>query len=82
MNPNWMIAAGLIVISGAIFIALRVSRAHQVITAAIHHTDPPRIETQPGRDTDLLLDAYLIYHGPDALDRLLDAIDQHKKETP
>jgi hypothetical protein len=50
MNPNWAIAAGLIVISGAIFIALRVSRAHQVI-AAILHTD-----------------------------RLLDAIDQHRKE--
>jgi hypothetical protein len=82
MNPNWAIAAGLIVISGAIFIALHVSRAHQVIAVAIRHTDPPRIETKPGKDTDLLLDAYLVYHGPDALDRLLDAIDQTRKETP
>lgn len=81
MNPNWAIAAGLVAISGAIFIALRVSRAHQVI-AAILHTDPPRIETQPGTDDDLLLDAHLAYHGPAGFDRLLDAIDQTREETP
>lgn len=80
MNPNWAIAAGLAVISGAIFIALHVSRAHQVIAAAIHHTDPPRIETQPGTDDDRLLDAYLAYYGPAGLQRLRTAIDQTRKE--
>ncbi|HEY9370416.1 hypothetical protein [Streptomyces sp.] len=79
MNPNWMVAAVLTVISGAIFIALRVSRAHQVI-AAILHTDPPRIETRPGTDDDRLLDAYLAYYGPAGLDRLRAAIDQTRKE--
>ncbi|MGW1949127.1 hypothetical protein ACWCRC_32990 [Streptomyces sp. NPDC001940] len=83
MNPNWAIALVLIGISGAIFCALRVRRAlrecDQIVAAAPFHTDPPRIETRPGSNADLLLDAYLAYHGADALDQLLDAIDQHRK---
>ena len=81
MNPNWAIAAVLASISGAIFIALRVSRAHQVI-AAILHTDPPRIETKPGSDADLLLDVCLAYYEPAGLARLRTAIDQTREETP
>ncbi|MFB6675561.1 LPXTG cell wall anchor domain-containing protein [Streptomyces sp. NPDC056390] len=78
MNPNWAIAAGLALAAGAIFFALR--RAQDVVVAILR-TDAPRIETRPGRDFDLLLDAYLAYHGADALDRLLEAIDQHGKES-
>ncbi|MFF2475132.1 hypothetical protein [Streptomyces sp. NPDC058066] len=79
MNPNWAVSVALAAIAGGIFFALQVRRAHATV-ASILRTDPPRIETKPGTDADLLLDAYLIYHGSDALDRLLDAIDQHRKE--
>lgn len=79
MNPNWAVAAGLAAIAGAIFFALHIRRA-QATVAAILRTNPPLIETKPGSDSDLLLDAYLAYHGSDALDRLLEAIDQHRQE--
>jgi len=36
----------------------------------------------PGTDTGLLIDAYLTYYGPAGLDRLRDAIEQHRKEKP
>ncbi|MET7923138.1 hypothetical protein ABZT43_03915 [Streptomyces sp. NPDC005349] len=71
MNPNWAIAAGLAAISGAIFYVLRLGSVlresldrARITAAAILHTDPPRIETEPGTDTDLLLDALIAYYEP------------------
>ncbi|MFE4671053.1 hypothetical protein [Streptomyces sp. NPDC056723] len=88
MNPNWAIALVLIGISGAIFCALQVRRSlreplerDQILAAAPFHTDPPRIETEPGTDTDLLLEAHFIYHGPAGLQRLRDAINEAREET-
>jgi hypothetical protein len=46
------------------------------------HTDPPAIDTQPGTDTDLYLDAALAYYGPAGLDRLQGAINEAREETP
>jgi hypothetical protein len=42
------------------------------------HTDPPAIDTQPGTDTDLYLDAALAYYGPAGLQRLRAAINDHR----
>lgn len=47
----------------------------------ILHTDPPAIDTQPGTDTDLYLDAALAYYGPAGLDRLQDAVNEAREEN-
>jgi hypothetical protein len=44
--------------------------------------NPPSEQQTPGTDSDLLLDAALAYYGPAGLQRLSDAINQHRKEKP
>ncbi|MEV6696282.1 hypothetical protein AB0M68_03840 [Streptomyces sp. NPDC051453] len=89
MNPNWTVAAVLTVIAGAIFYVLRLRSVlresldrGRIVAFAPLHTDPPRIETEPGTDTDRLLDALNAYYEPAGLERLGDAINQTRKETP
>lgn len=50
------------------------TRNDRVAAERILRTSPPRRETQPGTDDDLLLDAALTYYGPAGLQRLRDAI--------
>ncbi|MET7688042.1 hypothetical protein ABZT06_08680 [Streptomyces sp. NPDC005483] len=47
-------------------------------TACAPHPEPG----QPGTDTRLYLAAVAIYDDCEELDRLRDAIEQHRKETP
>ncbi|WP_405888805.1 hypothetical protein OG762_36555 [Streptomyces sp. NBC_01136] len=54
--------------------------ADQVVADAIRRTDPPAEQQTPGTDNDLLIDAALAYYGPAGLDRLHDAINQHREE--
>jgi hypothetical protein len=81
---NAAIAAGLLVFAAwAIRRSIRALRgADRIVADAILRTDPPAIDTQPGSDSDLLLDAVLAYYGPAGLQRLHNAINQHRKETP
>jgi hypothetical protein len=58
------------------------TRNDRVMAERILRTNPPAIDTQPGTDTDLLLDAALAYYGPAGLQRLHNAINQHRKEKP
>lgn len=58
------------------------TRNDRIAAWRILRLDPPAVETQPGRDIDALLDALLAYHGPAGLNRLRDAIHQHRKENP
>jgi hypothetical protein len=58
------------------------TRNDRVAAQRLLHTDPPAIDTQPGTDTDLYLDAALAYYGPGGLDRLHDAVHEAREETP
>lgn len=82
--PNLAIAAGLLVFAAwAIRRSIQALRgADRIVADAILRTDPPAIDTQPGTDSDLLLDAALAYYGPAGLDRLRAVINQHRKEKP
>lgn len=72
--PNLVIVAAL----GA-FAWWSIRRAVRKVDQILH-TDPPVIETRPGTDTDLLLDAALAYYGPAGLERLHDAINDIREE--
>lgn len=74
--PNLAIAAGLLA-----FAWWSIRRAARKVDQILH-TDPPAIDTQPGTDTDLLLDAALAYYGPAGLDRLLNDIHEAREEKP
>ena len=79
MNPNWAIAAGLIVISGAIFIALRVSRANRLVR---HEVGPDALRLLQELDTHL---AQTVARDPElaaGFQRLRTALDETRKETP
>lgn len=74
MTSNLAIAALLIAVPGAAYCACRAiaawrgtdqrTRNDRAMAQRLLHTDPPAIDTTPGTDNDLLLDAHLAYHGP------------------
>lgn len=71
---NLALAALMVGITGAGYCACRVfallfgedprHRTDRAMAERILRVDPPAVETVPGTDHDLLLDAHLAYHGP------------------
>jgi len=82
--PNLAIAAGLLVFAAwAIRRSIHALRgADRIVADAILRTDPPAIDTQPGTDTDLLLDCIAIAGDHTGFQRLRDAIHDTRKEKP
>lgn len=77
-NGIWL--AAVVVVAGFAWWALRreLRAANDHVTAIL--ADQP--QRQPGTDVRLYLDCVAIYGDCDELDRLRDAIDQHRKEKP
>ncbi|WP_405883573.1 hypothetical protein OG747_36345 [Streptomyces sp. NBC_01384] len=78
---NAAISAGLLTFAAwAIRRSIQTLRgADQIVADAIRHTDPPAEQQAWGTDNDLLIDAALAYYGPTGLDRLQNAINQHRE---
>lgn len=74
--PNLAIAAAL-----AAFAWWSLRRAARKVDQILH-TDPPERDPKWGSNTDLLLDAALAYYGPAGLQRLSDAVNDAREETP
>ncbi|AVH59930.1 MULTISPECIES: hypothetical protein [Streptomyces] len=58
------------------------TRNDQVAAQAILRTDPPAEQQTPGTDSALLLDCIAVFGDCEELDRLRNAIHQHRKENP
>jgi hypothetical protein len=83
------ILAGLVGAAYCLRRAIRVwrgddyrTRNDRVMAERTLRVDPPSEQQTPGTDSDLLLDAALAYYGPAGLQRLHNAINQHRKEKP
>lgn len=68
------------ILTVAAVLVWRIRRAARKVDRILG--EPAKRETKPGRDSDLLLDCIAIYGDSDDLDRLRDAINQHRKENP
>jgi hypothetical protein len=81
IGRNWIWLAAAVVAAGFAWWALRreLRAASEHVTAIL--TDQPE-QQLPGIDAGLYLDCVAIYGDCDELDRLRDAIDQHRKEKP
>jgi hypothetical protein len=80
LGGNWIWLAAAVVAAGfAWWVLRRELRAAGERVAAILADQPQR---QPGTDAGLYLDCVAIYSDCDELDRLRDAIDQHREENP
>jgi hypothetical protein len=82
VNPQYLVGLAMVLTSLAgIAWAIRWYQRGQTTVDRILH--PPAIDTQPGHDTDLLLDCIEAWDDPDGYRRLRNAIHQPRKEdTP
>lgn len=58
------------------------TRNDRVMAERILRTDPPAIDTQPGTDTDLLLDCIAIAGEHRGFEQLREAIHEAREEKP
>jgi len=75
---NWIWLTAVVVAAGFAWWALR----RELRAAGEHVTAILTDQRQPGTDSGLYLDCIAIYGDCDELDRLRDAIEQHRKEKP
>lgn len=82
IGRNWIWLTAVVVAAGAAWWALRreLRAANDQVTAIL--TDQPQRQREPGTDTGLYLDCVAVYGDCEDLDRLRDAIDQHRKDMP
>jgi hypothetical protein len=80
LGRNWIGLTAAVLAAGFAWWALRreLRAADDQVTAIL--ADRP--QRQPGTDAGLYLDCVAIYGDCNELDRLRDAIDQHRKEKP
>jgi hypothetical protein len=78
IGRNWIWLGAVLVAAGIAWWALRreLRGAGDQVAAILAD------QRQPGTDAGLYLDCVAIYSDCDQLDRLRDAIDQHRKEKP
>jgi hypothetical protein len=82
LGRNWIWLGAAVMAAGIAWWALRreLRAAGDQVTAIL--AEPATQNTDWGTDDELLLDAYLTYYGNGGLQKLRDAIDQHRKEKP
>lgn len=83
IGGNWAWLGAAVVAAGFAWWALRreLRAAGDQVGAILADQPEPPEQQQPGTDTGLYLDCVAIYGDCDELDRLRDAIDQHRKDT-